>query len=103
MYNFSIKSIYYLRPASNDPQFMQPVMVNRFPTPDLETFTHQSKDILWIINFNNLCRKWYGKLYVTRTARTNTSALKSRNHGMPAAPTQYKPVVLNILAEGSQI
>jgi len=29
--------------------------------------------------------------------------VKSRNHGMPAAPAQHKPVVLNLFTEGSLI
>jgi len=32
-----------------------------------------------------------------------TPTLKTRNHGMPVAPAQYKPVVPNLFAEGSQI
>jgi len=42
------------------------------------------------------------RLYATPTAGSSNSYLKLCNHGMPAAPTLFKPVVLNVFAEGSQ-
>jgi len=46
----------------------------------------------------------HGKIVRNSHSRVEQNpTLKTRNHGMPVAPVQYKPVVLNLFAEGSQI
>jgi len=40
---------------------------------------------------------------IERNSHSRVEQFKSRNHSMPVGPTQYKPVVLNLFAKGSQI
>jgi len=44
----------------------------------------------------------YGKIVHNSHSRVEQT-LTLHNHGMPAAPAQYKPMVLNIFTDGSQI